>query len=72
MTTRQMTKLVHVGQYVAEVNVELLYTEEGWSPYLSLADAQKLDDVRLALQQDRLDVATQLARVYKLTPVAAA
>jgi hypothetical protein len=72
MTTRQMTKLVHAGQYVAEVDVELLYTEEGWSPYLSLADAQKLDDVRLALQQDRLDVATQLARVYKLTPVAAA
>jgi hypothetical protein len=71
MTTRQMTKLVHAGQYVAEVDVELLYTEEGWSPYLSLADAQKLDDVRLALQQDRLDVATQLARVYKLTPVAA-
>ena len=45
------TKLVHEGQYVAEVDVELLDTGEGWSPYLSLEDAYKLDDVRDALRR---------------------
>lgn len=74
MTKRQMTKLVHEGQYVAEVDVELLIpedatTEGGWSPYLSLEDAYRLDDVRLALRQGDLEAATQLARVYRLTPV---
>jgi hypothetical protein len=47
MTTRKSSKkLVHEGNYVAEVDIELIYTDEGWSPYLSLEDALKLDDVR--------------------------
>ena len=50
MTKRHHTKLVHEGQYVAEVDIELIDTAEGWSPYLSLEDAQKLDDVRQALR----------------------
>ncbi|MBI5875497.1 MAG: hypothetical protein HZB81_06610 [Deltaproteobacteria bacterium] len=49
MTKRHHTKLVHEGNYVAEVDVEILDTGDGWSPYLSLEDAQKLDDVREAL-----------------------
>jgi len=64
------TKLVHEGQYVAEVDVELIYTDEGWSPYLSLDDAQKLDDVREALRRGDLKTATRNARVYSLTPIA--
>ncbi|MFM7791207.1 MAG: hypothetical protein ACKO90_24910 [Microcystis panniformis] len=36
---------------MAEVEVELIETPEGWSPYLSLEDAQKLDDVREALRR---------------------
>ncbi|GAB4434656.1 MAG: hypothetical protein Kow0031_16420 [Anaerolineae bacterium] len=72
MTTRQISKLVHVGDYVAEVDVTLIYTEDDWSPYLSLADAHKLDDVRTALHTGNLDVATRLARVFKLTPVTVA
>ena len=72
MTTKQISKLVHAGQYVAEVDITLTYTEDDWSPYLSLADAQKLDDVRAALQNERLDVAAKLARVFKLTPVTVA
>jgi hypothetical protein len=70
MTTRQVTKLVHEGEYIAEVDVELLITGEGWSPYLSLEDAYKLDDVRQALQRGDLEAASRLGRVYKLTPVA--
>jgi hypothetical protein len=70
MTKRRISKLVHEGDYVAEVEVELIYNDEGWSPYLSLSDAQKLDDVRESLRRGELDAATRLARVYKLTPIA--
>ena len=71
MTKRRHQKLIHEGEFVAEVEVELVYTDEGWSPYLSLDDARKLDEVREALRRDDLDTATRLARVFKLTPVAA-
>jgi hypothetical protein len=64
------TKLVHEGDYVAEIDVELIYTNEGWSPYLSLDDAQKLDDVREALRKGDLKTASQQARVYSLTRIA--
>jgi hypothetical protein len=63
-------KLVHEGDYVAEVDIELIYTDEGWSPYLSLDDAQKLDDIRDALRKGDLRQASRHARVYRLTPVA--
>jgi hypothetical protein len=51
MKKRRYTKLVHEGQYVAEVDVELIDMNTGWSPYLSLDDAYKLDDIRNALRQ---------------------
>jgi hypothetical protein len=70
MTKRRIFKLVHVNEYIAEVEVELVYTEDDWSPYLSLADAAKLDDVRQALQTEDLERASQLGRVYRLLPVA--
>ncbi len=69
MTKRHHTKLVHEGKYIAEVDVEILDTGDGWSPYLSLEDAQKLDDVREALREGALQRATNLARVFRLTPV---
>ena len=70
MRKKQHTRLVHEGEYVAEVAVELIYTDEDWSPYLSLDDARKLDDVREALRRRDLKTAAQYARVYSLTPVA--
>jgi hypothetical protein len=70
MKKRSHAKLVHEGQYVAEVKIELIDTDEGWSPYLSLEDAQKLDDVRDALRRGDVKSASYLARVYTLTPVA--
>ena len=51
------------------MDVELIYTDEGWSPYLSLEDAYKLDDVREALRQGDVRSASRLAKVYTLTPV---
>jgi hypothetical protein len=70
MTKRPHTKIVHEGNFATEVDIELIYTEGGWSPYLSLDDAQKLDDVRSALRHGDLRIASELARVFKLTPVA--
>jgi len=69
MKKRRHTKLVHEGAYVAEVDLDLIETDTGWSPYLSLDDAYKLDDVRDALRRGDIARATKLARVYTLTPV---
>ncbi len=46
MSRRSVRRLVREGEFVAEVAVELIDTEAGWTPYLSLEDAYKLDDVR--------------------------
>jgi len=67
--SRLHRKLVHEGEYAAEVDVELIETEEGWSPYLSLEDAEKLDKVREALRLGDVAAASRVARVYHLTPV---
>ena len=63
------TKLVHEGDYAAEVEVEIVDTDNGWAPYLSLIDAYKLDDVREALRDGDIQRAQNLARVFRLTPV---
>ncbi len=70
MSKRRYTKIVHKGDYVAQVDVELIYTDEGWSPYLSLEDAHELDDVREALKQGDLEAAAKVERVYRLMRVA--
>jgi len=69
MTKRQHTKLVHEGNYVAEVDIEILDTGEGWSPYISLEDALKIDDVRESLKKGDLKRASKLARVFHLNPI---
>lgn len=71
-TTRQQRKLVHENGYAAEVDVNLIITDDGWSPYLSLEDVRKLDEVRKALLRDDVSTASQLAMVYRLVPVNAA
>jgi hypothetical protein len=69
--TKLHHKLIHEGEYAAAVDVELIDNGEGWSPYLSLADAEKLDRVREALRRGDVRAASKLARVYHLTPVSA-
>jgi len=72
MNTKSTKRLVREGDYVAEVEVNLLEAEGGWTPYLSLDDAYKLDDVRDALRAGDVKRASRLAnRVYRLTPVEA-
>ena len=70
MKRRHRTKIVHEGKYVAEVDVELVETNDEWSPYLSVEDAYKLDDVREALRNGDIKTAAQKSRVFTLTPVA--
>jgi hypothetical protein len=50
MNARRHTKFVREGSHAAEVDVELIEDDNGGSPYLSLGDARKLDDVREALR----------------------
>ncbi|MBI1387722.1 MAG: hypothetical protein GC154_04675 [bacterium] len=69
MKQRKKTKYVHEGHYVAEVDVVLLEDDSGWSPYLRVEDAYKLDDVREALRRGDLELAAQYGRIYELHPV---
>lgn len=71
MPNRKHMKLVHEGQYVAEIEVEIINKEYGWSPYISLDDALKLDTLREFLRESNIDEAKKLAKVYLLKPVAA-
>jgi hypothetical protein len=70
--TRKHTKIVHEGKYIAEVDIEIIDSNEGWSPYLTLEDALKLDDVREALRRGDIKSAERVARVYELQRVHAA
>ncbi|MBI2266885.1 MAG: hypothetical protein HYU64_17260 [Armatimonadetes bacterium] len=69
MKKRKKSKYVHEGQYVAKVEVALMEDDTGWSPYLSVEDAYKLDDVRDALRQGDLKSAAKYGRIYELRPV---
>ena len=69
MSKRRFKKLIHEGRYVAEVELDMIYTEEGWSPYLSLDDAYRLDDIRETLKRGDVKSAARLAKIYTLKPV---
>ncbi len=71
MKRKRHVKYIHEGQYAAEVEVDLIYYEKGWSPCLGPEDALKLDDVRNALRTGNISAAAGLAKIYRLVPVAA-
>ena len=68
---RKTTKLIHEGKYAAEVVIELQYSDDSWSPTMSLDDARKLEAVQLALRRGDIAEAAKYGRVFELTPVAA-
>jgi len=70
-TTRKRTKIIHEGEYAAEVPVELIEDDTAWSPYLTPEDVHKLDTVRLALKRGDIAEAAKYGRVFELIPVAA-
>ena len=67
---RRRTKLIREGRY-AEIEIELEYDEESWSPTMSLDDARKLEWVRLALRRGDHAEAGKEARIFELTPLPA-
>jgi len=69
--TRKSIELIHEGKYAAEVPVELAYSDDSWSPTMSLDDARKLEAVQLALKRGDIAEASKYGRVFELTPVAA-
>jgi hypothetical protein len=66
---KKRTKYVREGSFVAEVDVQLIESEDEWSPYLSVEDACMLDDIRELLRTGQIRAASEKARVYELTPV---
>lgn len=68
---KRSVKIIREGDYIAEVGVELIRDETGWSPYLSLNDAEKLDEVRDALRKGNIGKAGRIASVFKIMPIAA-
>ncbi len=68
---RQSTKLIHEGKYAAEVSIALEYSDETWSPTMSLDDARRLEAVRLALQSGDIGEAAKYGKVFELKAVAA-
>jgi hypothetical protein len=68
---RTTTKLVREDKYAAEVTVELIEEDGGWSPYLSVEEATKLDAVRKALRAGDLVTAGKHGRVFELLPIPA-
>lgn len=69
MTAKKKRKWIHEGPFAAEVDVHLMEDETGWAPYLSVADARKLDRVRGALKAGRIAEAAGLGRVFELQPL---
>ena len=69
--TKKSIKLIHEGKYAAEVEIELHYTDDSWSPTMTGDDARKLETVMLALRRGDVVEAAKYGRVFELTPVAA-
>jgi hypothetical protein len=69
--TRRSTKLVREGKFAAEIEIELIDSPEGWAPYLSVEEAQKLDEVRKFLRAGNVAEASHYGRVFELRPVSA-
>ena len=64
MKTRRHTKFIHEGGFVAEIEVELIESDDSWAPYLY--DANRLDEAREALRRGDIEAAARFGRVYEL------
>lgn len=62
--SKRYTKFIQEGQYAAAVDIEWIESDTGWSPYLSVEDAQKLDEVREALRKGDLKKAGVVHKKY--------
>ena len=70
LNKRQQIKFLHEGNYVAQVEIELIDSNTGWSPTMSLETAYVLDDIRLALRQGDIKTAAKYATVFEMKQIA--
>lgn len=70
MKTRKKIKYVHENRYVAEIEVVLVESEDSWTPWMTVEDACRLDEVRKALKAGDLSEAARYGKIYRLQPVA--
>lgn len=62
-------KMVREGEYVADVEVDLIESDDDWAPYLSVEDAQRLDTVREALRCGDIRGASEWGRLFRMVLV---
>ncbi len=67
---RRTGERISEGKFAADVPVDLIEDEHGWSPGFSPEDVAKLDRVRLALRRGDVAAAAKEAKVYELTLLA--
>lgn len=65
-------RIVREADLVAEVTIDLEFTDHEWSPFIRPADVEKLDSVRRALRAGDVGAAMKYGTVYRLMPVSAA
>jgi hypothetical protein len=66
---RRSKEIIHEGHYAGEVFIDLEYSDASWSPTMSLADARKLETVRLALRRNDVAEAARQGQVFELVPI---
>jgi hypothetical protein len=69
-STASKIRFVREGRYFAEVAVDIIKDEMGWSPGLTLEGAEKLERVRAALRAGEVKTALQYAKLYEATLIA--
>lgn len=69
--TPNRIEFIHKSRYAAEVEIELHYSDDSWSPTMSADDARKLETVMLALRAGNVAATAKYGRVFELTPVVA-
>jgi len=67
---KKQTKLIHEGDYVAEVRISIEQSDGPWAPYVSPDEATKLDEVRLALRKNDIETAAKYGKVYRVSLIA--
>ena len=65
MRNKKTVELIDEGRFAAEVEIELHYSDESWSPTMSRADALKLEAVREALRSGDISERSNMAACLK-------
>lgn len=69
MKRKKTIKYIHEGPFVATFEVMVEEDETGWSPYLGLDDAYKLDEIKEPLQKKNIKLASKYGNVYEMHPI---